>query len=60
MLTKADIYGDAGANGRTAPAVQEMGDVPVTAPSNAPRISWLGIVLVLVAIRLLYEFAPEG
>lgn len=46
-------------NSQPTATTAASGKLPDAAPA-APVISWLGIVLLLVALRVVYELAPEG
>lgn len=57
MPTKADIYGNVGWVTEEPELEQASGGVVVA--SNGPTISWLGILILLVAWRIIIELAEE-
>jgi hypothetical protein len=57
-ITLSDIYGGAATTAETTPAVQEMSGGEGS-PAPGVTVSWFGIVLMLIILRVLYELAEE-
>jgi hypothetical protein len=57
-----DIYGPNAAASSTprAPQTTVAASGKVSGRPDAPAISWLGLIIALVVIRLLWEYAPRG
>lgn len=60
-ITRSDIYPFARETPKGEPSSTQAasGNLQV-GPANGPAFSWLAMVLVLVALRVVYEFAPVG
>lgn len=57
-MSLADVYGGPVGPGEDRPGVESAAP-GLPASGTAPAISWVGILLVLVALRVLYEMAEE-
>lgn len=58
-LTLQDLYPRMGAGATETRAVVQSGASTGKAPTQAPTLAWLGIVLALFLIRILLEMGAE-
>ena len=60
-LTRSDLYPFAKDTPKAEPSSTQAASGKLeSGPVNGPAFSWLAMVIVLVALRVVYEFAPVG
>lgn len=61
-MSYSQLYGGMNGGGTSAPATVQTasgGAAPMGATEGSAHIAWLGVVLALVVIRMMYEFGAK-